>query len=92
MGPRLEFDRFAMPAPDWQVLLAVPTELAAERARRREPRRRPTAPATPTSATTVCSVAPATVYAALAAAQWGGRWVVAGPDVVAGDLTRTLTG
>ena len=32
----LEFGRFAMPAPDWQVLLAVPTELAAERARRRE--------------------------------------------------------
>ena len=32
----LEFERFGMPAPDWQVLLAVPTELAAERARRRE--------------------------------------------------------
>jgi dTMP kinase len=32
----LEFGRFGMPAPDWQVLLAVPTELAAERARRRE--------------------------------------------------------
>ena len=31
----LEFDRFGMPAPDWQVLLAVPTELAAERAQRR---------------------------------------------------------
>ena len=28
----LEFDRFAIPEPDWQVLLAVPTELAAERA------------------------------------------------------------
>jgi len=31
----LEFDRFAMPVPDWQVLLAVPTELAAQRAERR---------------------------------------------------------
>ena len=41
----------------------------------------PTAPATPTSATTVCSAGPATAYAALAAADWGGRWVVAGPDV-----------
>src|SRR3954465_15663431 len=32
----LEFGRFALPRPDWQVLLAVPTELAAERALRRE--------------------------------------------------------
>ena len=31
----LEFDRFGMPAPDWQVLLAVPIELAAERAQHR---------------------------------------------------------
>ena len=29
----LEFDRFGLPQPDWQVLLAVPAELAAERAR-----------------------------------------------------------
>ncbi|MCM6775725.1 dTMP kinase [Nocardia sp. CDC159] len=31
----LEFGRFQMPVPDLQVLLDVPTELAAERARRR---------------------------------------------------------
>ncbi|MEV0295128.1 dTMP kinase [Nocardia sp. NPDC050710] len=31
----LEFDRFALPVPALQVLLDVPTELAAERARRR---------------------------------------------------------
>ena len=29
-------------------------------------------------------------HAALAAAQWGGRWVVAGPDVDAADLAPTL--
>jgi len=31
----LEFERLGNPAPDWQVLLAVPTELAAQRAQRR---------------------------------------------------------
>lgn len=87
----LEFGRFAMPAPQWQVLLAVPTELAAERARRREQsdadrvrdayerddglQRR----------TGAC-------YAALAAAQWCGRWTVAGPDIVPHDLVQSLTG
>ena len=32
----LELDRFGIPAPDLQLLLRVPTELAAERAARRE--------------------------------------------------------
>lgn len=32
----LEFDRFGLPVPDLQVLLAVPAEVAADRARRRE--------------------------------------------------------
>lgn len=32
----LEFDRFAVPVPDVQVLLGVPVELAAQRARARE--------------------------------------------------------
>ncbi|GAB3128962.1 dTMP kinase [Tsukamurella serpentis] len=32
----LEFDRFGLPVPDLQVLLDVPVELAAERARSRE--------------------------------------------------------
>ena len=40
----LEFDRFGIPAPDWQVLLAVPTELAARAgAAPRRGRRRPCA-------------------------------------------------
>lgn len=33
---QLEFERFGLPVPDLQVYLRVPTEIAAERARRRE--------------------------------------------------------
>ncbi|OBI22782.1 thymidylate kinase, partial [Mycobacterium sp. E2327] len=32
---RLEYERLGLPTPDWQVLLAVPAELAARRARHR---------------------------------------------------------
>jgi dTMP kinase len=87
----LEFGRFAMPTPDWQVLLAVPTELAAERARRREE----------ADADRVRDAyerddglqrRTGAAYAALAAANWCGRWVVAGHDVVPYDLAQALTG
>ena len=88
---RLEFDRFAIPAPDWQVLLAVPTELAAERARRREETEDDRA-RDAYERDDGLQRRTGAAYAALANAQWGGRWVVAGPDVVARDLTRTLTG
>ncbi|TPG34521.1 dTMP kinase [Mycolicibacterium hodleri] len=87
----LEFGRFGMPEPDWQVLLAVPTELAAQRARQREQKdidrardayERDDGLQRRTGA----------AYAALATAQWAGRWMVAGPDVVAHDLAQALTG
>ncbi len=87
----LEFDRFAMPTPDWQVLLAVPTELAAQRAqnradtdadRARDAYERDDGLQRRTNE----------AYAALAAADWGGRWLVAGPDVDAAELARTLAG
>ncbi|WP_029115370.1 dTMP kinase [Mycobacterium sp. URHB0044] len=87
----LEFDRFAMPIPDWQVLLAVPTELAAQRAqnradtdadRARDAYERDDGLQRRTNE----------AYAALAAADWGGRWVVAGPDVDPLELARTLAG
>jgi dTMP kinase len=87
----LEFGRFAVPAPDWQVLLAVPTEMAAERARRREE----------SDAERVRDAyerddglqrRTGAAYAALAEAQWCGRWAVAGPDVVAAELAKSLTG
>jgi dTMP kinase len=85
----LEFERFGIPAPDWQVLLAVPTELAGQRAQRRAE----------ADAERVRDVYERDdglqrrtneVYAALAAAHWGGPWVVAGPDVDAAGLARTL--
>jgi dTMP kinase len=85
----LEFDRFAMPAPDWQVLLAVPTELAAKRAQSR-------ADADAERARDAyerdggLQLRTNEAYAALAAAHWGGRWAVAGPDVDAAELVRTL--
>ncbi len=86
----LEFERFAMPEPDWQVLLAVPTEVAAQRAqaraeqdadRARDAYERDDGLQRRTNE----------VYAALAAAQWGGRWKVAETDVVAADLARALS-
>jgi dTMP kinase len=85
----LEFERFGMPAPDWQVLLAVPTELAAQRAQRR-------ADADAERARDAyerddgLQYRTNEAYAALAAAHWGGRWAVAGPDVAAAELVRTL--
>jgi dTMP kinase len=76
----LEYDRLKLPAPDWQVLLNVPTELAEQRAEHR--------------ANTETDRAKdayerdgglqrrtGEVYAALAAADWCGPWALAGPDV-----------
>jgi dTMP kinase len=86
----LEFERFVMPEPDWQVLLAVPTEVAAKRAqaraeqdadRARDAYERDDGLQRRTNE----------VYAALAAAQWCGRWKVAETDVVAADLARALS-
>ncbi|MGV0850904.1 dTMP kinase [Mycolicibacterium phlei] len=87
----LEYGRLALPVPDWQVLLAVPTELAAQRADHR-------------AATEADRAKDAyerdgglqqrtsDVYAALAAADWCGRWQVAGPDVDPVALAATLLG
>ena len=85
----LEFERFGMPAPDWQVLLAVPTELAGQRAQRRaeaDAERARDAYERDDGLQRRTNEA----YAALAAAHWGGPWVVAGPDVDAAGLARTL--
>ena len=85
----LEFGRFAMPAPDEQILLAVPTELAAERARHRastetdrarDSYERDDGLQQRTSA----------AYAELAHANWAGRWSVVGPETRAEDLARRM--
>ncbi|MCP9273845.1 dTMP kinase [Mycolicibacterium arenosum] len=85
----LEFGRLELPTPDWQVLLAVPTELAAERAqhraateadRARDAYERDDGLQRRTSA----------AYAALAAAQWCGPWISAGPDTTPETLAAAL--
>lgn len=85
----LEFGRFALPRPDWQVLLDVPVELAEQRAvsraaqesdRARDAYERDAALQQRTAA----------VYAGLAQRGWHGRWTVAGPDVVPAGLAADL--
>ena len=86
----LEFDRLKLPKPDWQVLLDVPTELAARRAENR--------------ANTEADRArdayerdgglqqrTAVVYSELAESNWCGPWAVAGPDVDPAELARRLS-
>ena len=85
----LEYGRLQLPVPDWQVLLDVPTELAAQRAvnraaqeadRARDAYERDDGLQRRTSA----------VYAELAAAQWCGPWTVVPPDVDADELAGKL--
>jgi dTMP kinase len=86
----LEFQRLGLPAPDWQILLNVTAELAGQRARDRaetEPGRardsyeRDDGLQQRTGA----------VYAELAAAGWGGQWLVVDADVDPGRLAAILT-
>jgi dTMP kinase len=86
----LEFARFGMPQPEWQVLLAVPTELAAERALRREAADADRA-RDAYERDDGLQRRTGAAYAALAAAHWCGRWVVAGPDVAPHGLVQVLT-
>ena len=85
----LEFGRLGLPVPDWQVLLDVPTELAAQRAvnraaeeadRARDAYERDDGLQRRTSE----------VYGELAAAQWAGPWAVVPPDVDAAALAGKL--
>ncbi|MGV0786833.1 dTMP kinase [Mycolicibacterium sp. XJ2] len=85
----LEYERLALPRPDVQVLLAVPIELAAQRAEQRantEVDRAKDAYERDGGLQQRTS----DVYAALAASQWCGRWKVAGPDVDPAALAAEL--
>lgn len=86
----LEFGRLHLPVPDWQVLLNVPTELAAQRA---EHRANTEADRAKDAYERDDGLQRRTgeVYAALAAADWGGRWAIAGPDVDATALADRLS-
>jgi dTMP kinase len=86
---RLEYERLHMPAPDWQVLLDVPAELAADRARHREDndaeRRRDAY-----ERDDELQRRTGEVYSGLAAEGFGGQWQIAGPDVDPADLADIL--
>lgn len=88
---RLEYQRLGLPPPDWQVLLGVPAELAAQRARHRaetEPGRARDS----YERDDELQQRTGAVYAGLAAAGWGGRWLVVDSDVDPGRLAATLIG
>ncbi len=86
----LEFGRFELPVPEWQVLLDVPAELAAERARRRGEL---------DSARALDAYErdrglqqrTATVYRELADSQWHGRWSIHAPHDDPTTLTARLS-
>ena len=86
----LEYHRFALPSPDWQVLLDVSPELAGQRARSRadtEPGRARDA----YERDDELQQRTGAVYAGLAAAAWGGRWLVVDAEVDPGRLAATFT-
>jgi dTMP kinase len=86
---KLEYHRFRLPPPDWQVLLDVSPELAEQRARSRadiEPGRARDA----YERDDELQRRTGAVYAGLAAAGWGGRWLVVDADVDPGRLAATL--
>ncbi|WP_343572596.1 dTMP kinase [Mycobacterium sp.] len=85
----MEYGRLGLPVPDWQVLLGVSAELADQRARHRagldasrarDFYERDAGLQQRTGA----------VYAALAAVNWGGRWLVVDETVDPGGLAAQL--
>lgn len=85
----LEYQRLRLPAPDWQVLLAVPAELADRRARSRaatEPGRERDSYERDDGLQRRTGA----VYAQLAAAGWGGPWRVVDADVDPARLAAEL--
>jgi dTMP kinase len=86
----LEYRRLGLPAPDWQVLLGVSAELADQRARaraREDVSRRRDAYERDAGLQQRTGAA----YAALAAAGWGGRWLVVDERVEPARLAANLT-
>jgi dTMP kinase len=86
----LEYRRLGLPAPDWQVLLGVSADLADQRARlrahedasrQRDAYERDAGLQQRTGA----------AYAELAAAGWGGRWLVVDERVEPARLASDLT-
>jgi dTMP kinase len=85
----LEYGRLHLPSPDWQVLLDVPTEVAAERAENRAQQEADRAKDA-YERDDGLQRRTSDVYSGLAAADWCGRWLVAGPGVNAAALAGEL--
>ena len=88
---RLEYQRLGLPQPDWQVLLAVSADLAGQRARSRA-QSEPGRARDSYERDAELQQRTGAVYAELAAAAWGGRWLAVGADVDPGRLAATLMG
>jgi dTMP kinase len=86
----LEYQRLGLPVPDWQVLLNVTAELAGERARSRA-ERDPARARDSYERDDGLQQRTRAVYAELAAAGWGGRWLVVDADVDPDRLAADLT-
>jgi dTMP kinase len=86
---RIEYQRLRLPQPDWQVLLAVSAEQAGQRARSRA-ESEPGRPRDSYERDDELQQRTGAVYAGLAAADWGGRWVVVDADVDPERLAAVL--
>lgn len=86
----LEYERLGLPRADWQILLDVPTEVAAARAERREAQEADRA-RDAYERDDGLQRRTGEVYRALAGADWCGRWIVTGADADAVELTGKLT-
>ncbi|MDT5182961.1 MAG: dTMP kinase [Mycobacterium sp.] len=85
----LEYERLRLPKPDWQVLLDVPAELASERAENRAAQDADRAKDA-YERDDGLQRRTGEIYSGLAAAEWCGRWLVAGPGVNAAALATEL--
>ena len=85
----LEYGRLGLPAPDWQLLLDVPAELAAERAADRESRDAQRA-RDAYERDDGLQRRTGAVYRGLAETGFGGRWRVVPADVDAVALAAEL--
>jgi dTMP kinase len=85
----LEYDRLRLAVPHWQILLDVPPELAAERARNREANEAHRA-RDKYERDDELQRRTGEVYAGLAAAGWAAPWKVVSADVDAAQLAASL--
>lgn len=85
----LEFGRFGLPKPDFQLLLDVSVELADQRARHRAEHEADRA-RDAYERDRGLQQRTAAAYAGLAAANWAGAWVVVPPDADPAELAAQL--